>query len=156
MTETKADLVKPFKREVWLIDESKPFKGYTQSALMSDATGRFFVAYTDGLTLKEYEAKTSLKLSMFTDKELDAKLEKYEESLKKVTETTLERFEDMLNCLPPQRWTNVEGYNIFMISEATTGNLHSHYIKKDGKAWEIMASKFDSIESIINKVKLAA
>ena len=54
----------------------------------------------------------------------------YLQSLQKpFKEITEEHYDDMLNCLPPQRWHNFAvGLNVFFMLEGYTGNLHSCYI----------------------------
>ena len=41
----------------------------------------------------------------------------------------MEQYEDALECLPPRRWENVRGIELFIMSEAYTSNIHSHYAR---------------------------
>ena len=44
-------------------------------------------------------------------------------------EITEERYEEMLNVLPPEKWQTVNGVSIFRMSEYYTSNITSHFAK---------------------------
>lgn len=48
-------------------------------------------------------------------------------------EITEERYDEMLNVLPPEKWQTVDGVNIFRISEYYSGNITDHYAALFGK-----------------------
>src|SRR3990167_2946398 len=92
------------KISTWLVDANKPFDGTTQSYLLADGT----VAYTDGMTVAQYEASRSIEVKAITDAELDALLEAHYRS--KVTAPkaiTADEYDDALNVLPPSKWHSI-------------------------------------------------
>lgn len=54
------------------------------------------------------------------------------ESYSEVKEITAERYEEMLDVLPPMDWAN----DSFLICEATTGGWHACFLKYNGKYYE--------------------
>lgn len=61
------------------------------------------------------------------------------------TEISAERFDEMLGCLPPMNWMRGDSYQMFHISEATSGPYHAQFLKdlKTGKCYEAMTDVFD-------------
>jgi hypothetical protein len=119
-----------FKNTTWLIDANEPFRGHVQSVLTPEGT----VAYTDGLTVEQYEAERGVKLKKITDAELDALLSEYEAGLvTDPTEETEAQFWYALGVLPPCRWRTVDGVELFHISERLTGDLVSWHAQYDGR-----------------------
>lgn len=51
-------------------------------------------------------------------------------------EITEERFHDMLNVLPPERWERVRGVSIFRMSERTCGDITSHFAQRGQRYFE--------------------
>ncbi len=117
----------------WIIRDNAPFKGHCLSTLNNDDT----VAYSDGLTLAEYEQREGYKLRVIEDDEFFALVDAHENTLKtKPTPITEQRFWDMLEVLPPCRWHNVGGFEVFHVSERLTGNLVSWFAQRNGNHWE--------------------
>lgn len=50
-----------------------------------------------------------------------------------VTEIIADRYNEMLNVLPPLKWCTINGVEMFCISEMTTGTYTSQYARYDGK-----------------------
>ena len=48
-------------------------------------------------------------------------------------EITEDRYDEMLNVLPPEKWQIVDGVDIFRMSEYYTGNITEHYAALFGK-----------------------
>jgi len=71
-------------------------------------------------------------------------------------EITEERWDDMLNCLPPMKWHDfAAGLNVFFCSEAYTQDLHGCYIKDrtTGKCYTALRSRFINDEQLFNDFK---
>ena len=69
----------------------------------------------------------------------NAEIEKLNtESYSFVTEITEERFNEMLNIMPPMDWAN----GSFLICEAITGGWHACFLKHDGKYYEGYSNRF--------------
>jgi len=50
-----------------------------------------------------------------------------------LTEITAERYDEMLNVLPPVAWERQEGVERFLMSEFTIGNLTEQYAQAHGR-----------------------
>lgn len=50
-------------------------------------------------------------------------------------EITAERWDDALNCLPPQRWVRRNGAESFQFMERYCGNVTSVYVKLGDRFW---------------------
>ena len=48
-----------------------------------------------------------------------------------------ERFEEMLNCLPPERWWMGAGAESFRLSERLTGSIASFFLRIGPAYWQI-------------------
>ena len=117
----------------WLLRADQPFKGHCESVLNKDGT----VAYTDGLSVAEYEQEHGFPVRVIDDAEFDALLSAHYETLKtKPQPITERRFWDMLEVLPPCRWHNAGGFEVFHVSERLTGNLVSWFAQRNGNHWE--------------------
>ena len=109
----------------FIIDTSKPFRGWTQSIILDDGT----VAYTDGLTFEEYQEKKGDHYKAISEAELHELIDKYERELQKPwQEISSEEYWDAYECLPP-----IYNSPFWFISEATYGNLHSCFIEINDK-----------------------
>lgn len=53
--------------------------------------------------------------------------------IKPFKEITEEQYYEMLECLPPQKWLDVEGGSVFRMSEYQTSNITGHYVALDGR-----------------------
>lgn len=129
----------------YLIRSDQPYRGYTQSILYKDAEGVERVAYTGrarvvqfagranekvmqeatpDLTLAEYEVENGAIFKRITEVELNALQAEHLASLATEPEPMdVERFEYLLEVLPPCRWATIAGAETFHISERLTGDL---------------------------------
>ena len=111
----------------FLLRADQPYTGHAQSVLNTDGT----VAYTDGLTVAQYEAKHGYPLRIVSEAEL-GKLDKVfcDGMVTKPKLITHQRFWDMLEILPPCRWHDTGGFEVFHVSERITHNLVSWFAHK--------------------------
>ena len=88
--------------------------------------------------------------------EFDAIFDNYEKSLcKPWVEIDEDRWYEMLECLPPGRWRDLNSrFNIFYCIEAYTSSLHSHFVKDrvSGKYYEALRSRYTKNEEFINQL----
>ena len=84
------------------------------------------INFINQLTFQEYNEKNGGNLKEVTEEELDELWKEYRNGLiTEFSEIKEERYFDLLECLPPQRWHSCEGVEIFFISEAYTDDLHT-------------------------------
>ena len=108
----------------YIIDADKPYLGYTHSILLPDDT----VAYTEGLKLDQYALERGFTPKVISGSELDELIKIHMESLRvspKVIDKT--RYWEMLEVLPPCRWTMAGMWEVFHVSERLTGHLVSWF-----------------------------
>jgi hypothetical protein len=108
------------------------------------------VAGTDGLTFTQYNARKGgnlivLDWQTLQDEWLMPYLESRETDWKEVTEDC---YYKMLNVMPPARFESYGEYEIFMVGEAWSHNIHSCYIWKGGKYYNALRMMSRSSESI--------
>jgi len=134
----------------WIIRTDEPFRGITQSYTYKGVDNIEYVAYSD-MTLEEYEQDRDYPFKLITDSELDELITKYEQSRKTTPkEITEQRYYDMLECLPPQRYSK----GAFHMSERLYSNIVDWFFIKNGKYYNF--TDFDNItndqlEQIIRK-----
>ena len=117
----------------YIIRTDQPFDGHCQSVLNKDGT----VAYTDGLTLAQYVAENGFPMRIIGEDEMDNLVNTHYETMKsKPTQITRSRFWEMLEVLPPCRWHNAGGFEVFHVSEHLTGPLVSWFAHKGERYWE--------------------
>lgn len=108
----------------YIIEAGKPFQGSIMSTLLPNGT----VGYSDGQTLAEYQLERGFKAQILSGPELDLLIEAHENSLKSLpTKITRERYWEMLEILPPCRWTMAGMWEVFHVSERLTGHLVSWF-----------------------------
>ena len=108
----------------YIIEAGKPFKGSILSTLLPNGT----VGYSGGQTLAEYQLERGFKAQILSGPELDLLIEAHENSLKTLpTKITHERYWEMLEILPPCRWTMAGMWEVFHVSERLTGQLVSWF-----------------------------
>jgi len=66
----------------------------------------------------------------------------------------LERFDDMLNVLPPCKWSRGSITESFFISEAETEDLHRWFARIDNHYFELVAPRSLRHEDIIMRIAL--
>ena len=97
---------------------------------------------------KEYE---TAKYEMMTFEEYLSRQKKAMVS-GEVTEITEENYNDALNCLPPLKWCNREGFELFCMREMYTGTYTTQYAKKNGKYYRAMVDASDENTWIHNRL----
>lgn len=136
----------------YLLEADKPYSGSVQSILLEDGT----VAYSDGLTVEQYEQDRGVKLRIIDEDELMELERAYIDS--RVTEpkpVTEEKWWDALEVLPPCRWKTVKGVELFHISERITADLvdwyarvgdrYFHFTDRSGRPMEELADKVGAV-----------
>ena len=90
------------------------------------------------------KAKNLIKNIKLYSEQWDDYFSEYTKSLiTQPKEIDVERWGDMLEILPPSRWSHIGQWDVFHISERLTGNLVSWYAKSNDKAYT-----FDNLASI--------
>lgn len=117
---------------LYIIDPTQEFSGHCENTMTSKEGVPIHVDYMDKpTTLEEYRIQKNNPNLIAVDYPAIKELyDKYEQKLQKPwVEITKERYEDLLECLPPCGWRNISpGLNVFYMMEAYTGNLHDHLI----------------------------
>lgn len=109
-----------------------------------------YVHYTDGETFAEYNKKHGGDLVALTWDEF------YEQYYKphlnglqgEFTETTEERFNYGLECLPPKRWTREHGQEFFFVGECYTADLYTCFVRKGDKYYTALRSIHTKAEDL--------
>lgn len=156
-------------KSLYIIDSAADFKGYALTTMPfveigakhgQDILNSTYVHYTDGKTFKQYNEEHKNTLIALTWEDFENKyLTPYYKSLQKEwKEETKEEFWDALECLPPCNWHNIGLFNVFFVSEAYTGDLHSWHVhdKKSGKYYTALRSCFikdDELFKELNYIK---
>lgn len=68
-------------------------------------------------------------------------------------EITEENWNEMLEVLPPQRWTKIDGGSFFFIEEATTANLHDCFVAYKGKHYSALRPIRIKTEELITQIQ---
>jgi hypothetical protein len=71
-------------------------------------------------------------------------------------EITKQQFWEMLEVLPPCKWTRSKGYEAFYVSEALAADIHAWHVRIGGRYWSLNRSRTRSPDSIIAEVATAA
>ena len=142
----------------YIVDTSEPFRGVTTSATYLDAKNEERVAYSGflytttkvDLTLAEYlEHRKDKPFIVLTWEEFEPMLMEFNNSLKtKPVEITEERYDYMLEVLPPSRWQNIRGASVFHVCERIHNNLVSWFVQIGKKYYEFVD------EASLSKTKL--
>ncbi len=141
------------KIEKWLVRADEPFCGYALSFLQPDGT----VAYTDGLTPEQYATSRGYSVRIITSAEHDALIEQHEASL--ITgpkEETEEAWYWALECLPPSRWSVINGVELFHVSERIRGDLVSWHARIGDQFWTLTDQATRAPEELAAIVAAAA
>lgn len=119
---------------LYIIDPTN-FKGHVENTMPlvnADEINNTVVHYSKDVTFEEYNKQHNGKLIALPWDEFNEKYyQPYLQSLQKpFVEITEERYYDLLECLPPQGWRDLNNeWNVFYIMEAYTANLHTHVVK---------------------------
>ncbi|MDR6548482.1 hypothetical protein J2810_004572 [Chryseobacterium rhizosphaerae] len=89
------------------------------------------ITFNNPLNFDQYNAQHGGVLEMTTEDEFFKMLQEWENNniCENFKEITAERWEDLLNCLPPKRWHDYENLNIFFMGECFTGKIYTCCIK---------------------------
>lgn len=137
------------ERACWIIDDSKPYRGSVESYLLPNET----VAYSGGQTFDQYNAEHGGQLKLINGAEFDKLRETFTASM--ITAPRLidvDTWDEALNCLPPCRWHNSRGVNLFHISERITENLVSWYARLNGQYYTFTDTDNRPSEELAAKV----
>lgn len=140
----------------------KPFKGYFKTYTFLENDKEYVFTYNaptvNGVniyqTVEEYLSDHSLKeIEFVADADYDKFIRAYLETLKtEPVEIPVEKFHEMLNILPPERWTIRFGISVFHICERLTHNLVSWYALCDGKACTWVDGDYVTEEQVFTKL----
>lgn len=150
---------------LYIVNTKEDFKGHVENTMPYvdvDAEGgnellqSTAVHYTEETFAQYNERKggglIALKWDSFNDRFYDPYLKGLQ---KEWTEVSKEHYWDMLECLPPCNWHNLDSrWNIFHISEAYTDSLHAHLVKDrvNDKYYEATRSCFITDEELIKQL----
>lgn len=171
-----ADELKLIKPETFYIYKA-PFNGIIESTMQNglvDYTGderstrtvkengavEIQIYFENKLTLSEYIKQKGYnpeEIKTATSAEMDQLFKEHEENertdWKEITE---ERAEEMLNVLPPARFTKLEKGYFFFVSEAYSGDNHSCFAYFRGRYFESLRSIKEPTESIYKSLRETA
>jgi hypothetical protein len=149
----------------YIIDPSVKFTGACETTITHEkGTQPKYVDYSSylhnddkgNLTFEEYKKKLNKpQLIIIDPEEMQKKYwQPYYDSLKSDwSEITEKRFNDLLECLPPQRWTSTgRKGSFFFMMEAYTADLHTCCVQIDEKYYSSLRSIKESSKSIIESL----
>lgn len=137
----------------WLIRTDEPFRGHCQSVINPDGT----IAYTDGLTVDTYEAANGFPVRVVGDDEFNEMIQEFVNGLISApVEITEERFWEMLEVLPPSKWTHHDGIEMFHVCERITHNLVSWFAHLGDRFFECTARDNINRDELADKFRKAA
>lgn len=136
---------------LYIIDKDKGFKGYCENML--DDNGH--VVYGDIKDFEEYKKeKGNENLIAITDKELDQKIAVYRQSLmKEFEEVDEDRYDMLLNSVPPYRMKRRYGCFSFFVGEAYNLDLHDFCFEADGKYYKGLRGIRTSEDKLTEEIK---
>jgi hypothetical protein len=119
-----------------------------------DEFGVEYCHYTDGKTVAEYLKDKPKAVLMPFDQAVD-EIRTVEDwrLIKPFKEISENEYEYALEVLPPQKWLDVNGVNIFRMSEYTTGNITAHYASYNGKYYSANRRTSVNYEDIAKEIK---
>tara|TARA_Y100000310_G_scaffold43727_1_gene40755 strand:- start:130 stop:552 length:423 start_codon:yes stop_codon:yes gene_type:complete len=136
----------------WIIRADTPYRGNVLSLMRPNGT----VEFTNGLTLAGYEKARGYPMRLIDDAELAALDAAY--TADRVTaplEIEADRFDEMLNVLPPSRWHRAGAFEVFHVSERISHNLVNWFAAKGEKYWEFIDRDNVPSDEIACKLLLA-
>lgn len=69
-----------------------------------------------------------------------------------VDEINEQKFDEMLNVLPPENWTQFTNLEYYMVCEAMEDRYYAWYIRKDGRYFSTIAPKSITHNDLVKKV----
>lgn len=70
-------------------------------------------------------------------------------------EITREQFHEMLEILPPCKWTRAKSCEAFYVSEALAGDIHAWYVRIGDRYWTLNRSRSCPVDLILSVVAKA-
>lgn len=137
----------------WLLRDDEQFKGHTQSFLLPDGT----VAYTDGLTPRQYAEDRGFPVRVVTNGEVDALMAQHIAAM--ITSPTEESEADYwraLEVLPPCRFQHCNGVELFHISERVQLNLVGWHASYNGRFFTMIDDASADPATLADAVRDAA
>jgi hypothetical protein len=132
----------------------KEFKGHPLTTLCRASTGHEFVAYTN-LSLQDYLALHEGARVISHEEYNDLYFAHLNTYITNPVEVSRERFMEMLEVLPPCRWTTFSGVEMFHISKLHTANVVSWFAQYQSTFFEFMDTDNKTGFEISEKVKIA-
>lgn len=121
----------------------QPGRPGCQTSVTTDATGAQWADFHRPRKLAaDYVAELNAKrapgspaFEILTYEEMEPMIAAAEEAryIHPWKEITAERWHEMLNILPPQKWQTVAGVELFRMMEYTTGNITAHFARVNGR-----------------------
>lgn len=142
----------------WII--SQPFSRNNYASVTNglvDYSGYLYNNKGENLTVEEYLAINGHKYPNAKEVSNEEFMKLYQESEDAMktnfVEITEGQYWDLLECLPPMNWHNINSsVKVFFISEATTGSLHTCVLedKETGKYYSALRCRFESDEQLLS------
>jgi hypothetical protein len=144
-------IIDPTNFKGWVNNTMSAPKGMTPTHVDYRETPTTFEEYKKE---KGNENLIALTWEEFEEKYYNPYLKSLQGDWKEISE---EHWYDMLEVLPPRRWTQFgKGNSFFFISEAYTADLHTCFVKVDGKCFEALRSVFLPTEEILKQIECHA
>jgi len=133
-------------KQLPVIDTTKPYNGIIETLAYPGQRGEYFLvgsAYdadtNKNLTVEQYRQQINPNIKLISWAEC-AKLERqYTQSLiTQPEEIEAANYYEMLEILPPARWTHIVGFEVFHVIERITDNLVHWYAKSNGKYYKFI------------------
>lgn len=139
---------------LYIVDTAKPFMGHcenTMNAVPQEEVNATKVHHSD-LTFEQYNKEhggtlVALDWDDFNNRLYTPHLLSLQEPF---VETTEERYEDGLECLPPKRWTRSGKNQFFFVGECYTANIYRCFVRKEDKYYTALRAITTSEEDIFN------
>ncbi|MGZ9736572.1 hypothetical protein [Flavobacterium sp. GNP002] len=150
-----------------------PFKGHIQTRLINgfaewscdEVTKKYIdkdgsqvseISFINQLTFDQYNEKNGGKFTELNEEQVDALFAEHRNSLiSEFSEITEERYNDLLECLPPKRWHTHKGAQIFYMCEAHMDDLYTCCIGYNGNFFSALRPIREESESLLSEVKKA-
>lgn len=138
---------------LYIIDPTN-FNGQIVNSMSSKEGTPQYVDYMENPTTleqyKEMKENPNLIALEWEDFEKNYYIPYLDNKCGEFKEETEEQYWDALECLPPKRWTKMEGGEFFFLGECYTADLYSCHVKIDGKYYTALRSIYTKSEDIIN------
>lgn len=150
---TQSQGIKVGEIQEWII--TIPFDGGCLTWIRPES-GK--IAYAEDLNLQQYSERKGKKVRTVGNEELNRlHAEFWKQPFTVITE---EQWENMLECLPPMKWHDLnKQWNVFFCSEAMSGQFHGCYLfdRVNSKYYSGMKSIYSSdaqiLQDITNEIK---